>query len=183
MRSIKNRGGLTRGHGLTEVRLTWIYRMHQCADFYNQMTMITGMKHKTSEQHIDLGRSRNTKDFQDLLKISYWFEQFNPFSKQEKKLHQLSNGHRVEECDEINCDDAELIGNNIQKDLDCKTVEEAKVSRNKQVRTLQISNWFEQFIPFSQQQTELYLLSTGYTAEGNDEINCYDAELIGYNIH
>ena len=32
MRSLKSRGGLTRGRGLTEsVRLTWVYTMHQCA--------------------------------------------------------------------------------------------------------------------------------------------------------
>ena len=57
-----------------EVCLTWIYSMHQCAAVHNQMTMITGMKHKTSEQHIELGRSSNIKDFRDLLKISNWFE-------------------------------------------------------------------------------------------------------------
>ena len=101
------------------------------------MTMITGMKHKTSEQHIELGRSRNIEDFKDLLKISNWFEQFNSFSQQQTKLYLFSTSYTAEDCDEINCDDAELIGYNIQKDLDCKSVEEAKVSRNKQVRTLQ----------------------------------------------
>ena len=99
--------------------------------------MITGMKHKTSEQHIELGRSKNIKDFKDLLKISNWFEQFNPFNQQQTKLYQLSTGYTAEECDEINCHDAELMGYNIQKDLYCKSVEEAKVSRNKQERTLQ----------------------------------------------
>ena len=101
------------------------------------MTMIRGMKHKTSEQHIELGRSRNIEDFKDLLKVSNWFEQFNSFNQQQTKLYSFSTSYTAEECDEINCDDAELIGYNIQKDLDCKSVEEAKVSRNKQVRTLQ----------------------------------------------
>ena len=53
------------------------------------------------------------------------------------KLYSLSTGYKVEEFDETNCVNAELIGYNIQKDLDCKSVEEAKVSCNKQVRTLQ----------------------------------------------
>ena len=48
-----------------EVPLTWIYSMNQCAAVHNQITMITGMKHKTSEKHIELGRSRNIKDFKD----------------------------------------------------------------------------------------------------------------------
>ena len=33
MRSMKSRGGLTRGRGMTyTVRLTWIHSMHACAD-------------------------------------------------------------------------------------------------------------------------------------------------------
>ena len=111
--------------------------MHHCAAVYNQITMITEMKHETSEQHIELGRSRNIKDFKDLLKISNWFEQFNPFSQQQTKLYSLSTSYTAEESDETYCDDAESIGYNIQNDLDCKSVEEEKVSPNKQVRTLQ----------------------------------------------
>ena len=53
------------------------------------------------------------------------------------KLYSLSTGYKVEECDETNCDNAESIGYNIQKDLDCKSVEEVKVNCNKYVRTLQ----------------------------------------------
>ena len=103
IRSIKNRGGLATGRGMTEeVRLIWIHSSHQSAAVHNQMTMITRMKHKTSEQHMELGRSRNIKDFKDLLKISNWFEQFNPFSKQQTKLYSLSTGYTAEECDETN---------------------------------------------------------------------------------
>ena len=138
MRSTENRRGLTSGCGMRgEGRLTWIYSMHQCVAVHNQMTMITGMKHMTSEKHIELDRSRNIKGFKDLLNISNWFEQFNPFSQQQTKLYSLSTGYAAEECDEINCYDNELIGCNIQKDLDRKSIEEAKISRNKQVRTSQ----------------------------------------------
>ena len=56
--------------------------------------------------------------------------------KKKTKLYSLSTGYTAKDCDEINCDDAKLIGYNIQKDLDSKSVEEAKVSRNKQVRTM-----------------------------------------------
>ena len=77
MRSIKSRGGLTRGRGITEsVRLQWILSMHKCAGIQEAMTMMTDMKTKASEQHIELGRS---SDFQDLLKIQEWFDQHEPF--------------------------------------------------------------------------------------------------------
>ena len=56
MRSIKSQGGLTRGRGITEsVCLQW---MHKCAGIHEAMTMLTDMKTKASEQHIELGRSR-----------------------------------------------------------------------------------------------------------------------------
>ena len=71
------------------------------------------------------------------MKISNWFEQLNPFSQKQTNLYPLTTGYTAEECGEINCGDAELIGSNMQKDLDSKIVEETKVSRNKQVRTLQ----------------------------------------------
>ena len=36
----------------------------------------------------------------------------------------------------INCDDAETVGENIQKSLDNVTVEEAKIPKNDQIKTL-----------------------------------------------
>ncbi len=64
MRSIKSRGGLTRGRGVTEtVRLQWIYSMHKCAGVHDAMTATTKLKHKTSEQHIELGTSRGKHDY------------------------------------------------------------------------------------------------------------------------
>ena len=70
MRSIKSRGGLTRGRGVTEsVRMQWIYSMHKCAGIHDAMTTITNFKHTTSEQHIELGTSRSKRDFKDLNNI------------------------------------------------------------------------------------------------------------------
>jgi len=44
MRSIKSRGGLTRGREMTEaIRLQWIYSMHECAGIHNGMTTLTGL--------------------------------------------------------------------------------------------------------------------------------------------
>ena len=55
MRYIKSQGGLTRGIGITEsVRLQWILSMHKCAGIHEAMTMMTNMKTKANEQHIEL---------------------------------------------------------------------------------------------------------------------------------
>ena len=64
------------------------------------------------------------------------FEQLNPFSQKQTKLYSLSTGHTTVECDEVNCDDAKLIEYNMQNGLDYKRVEERKVNRYKQVRTI-----------------------------------------------
>ena len=66
MRSIKSRGGLTRGKGMTNTfRLTWIHSMHACADVHNCMTELTNLQHKTSEQHTELGKNRIKRDNAD----------------------------------------------------------------------------------------------------------------------
>ena len=42
MRSLKSRGGLTRGRGITEsVRLLWLGSMHRCAGVHDAMTTLT----------------------------------------------------------------------------------------------------------------------------------------------
>ena len=93
MRSIKSRGGLTRGRGITEsVRLQCILSMHKCVGIHETMTMMTDIKTKASEQHIELGISRCKRDFQDLLKIQKWFDQHEPFDVKEVKLRSLSSG-------------------------------------------------------------------------------------------
>ena len=59
MHSIKSRGGLTRGRGITEtVRLLCVYSMHTCAEVQKAMTDITGLVHRTSDQHVELGNTR-----------------------------------------------------------------------------------------------------------------------------
>lgn len=70
MRTLKSRGGLTKGRGMTEsVTLTWIHSMHACAGIHSAMTELTNNQHKTSEQHVDLGASRMKRDNEDIEKI------------------------------------------------------------------------------------------------------------------
>jgi hypothetical protein len=60
MRSLKSRGGLTRGKGFTSsVRSLWIQSMHSCSTIHNGMTELTKHQHITSHQHEELGKSRD----------------------------------------------------------------------------------------------------------------------------
>ena len=55
MRSLKSRGGLTRGNRFTEsVGTLWIYSMHASATYHNALSTLTRTVHKTSNQHKEL---------------------------------------------------------------------------------------------------------------------------------
>ena len=65
---MKSMAGLTRGRRkMKEVCLIYVYKIHQCNAVHNQMSMITGMDHKASEQHLKFGRIRKIRDLKDLL--------------------------------------------------------------------------------------------------------------------
>ena len=111
MRSIKSRGRLTRGRGMTDtVCLTWTHSMHSCADVHNSMMELTNLQHKTSEQHIELGKNRIKRDNADFKKIELFFEVHNPFDPEEPDLRNLFTGLTAKTDDQINCDQTEEIG-------------------------------------------------------------------------
>ena len=43
------------------------------------MTELTNLQHKTSEQHIELGKNRIKRDYADFKMIELFFEVHNPF--------------------------------------------------------------------------------------------------------
>ena len=87
MRSIKSRGGLSRGRGISNtVNTTWIHSMHRCTEVPNGMVSLTGLQHKTSEKHIEFGKSRIKRDVTDLEKLCSWFHQHDPFDVNEHSL-------------------------------------------------------------------------------------------------
>ena len=59
MRSLKTRGGITRGGGMSDsVRVVWIGSMYRCAGIHEAITTLTNVKRNTSEQHVELTMSR-----------------------------------------------------------------------------------------------------------------------------
>ena len=90
-----------------------------------------------SRQHIELGRSRCKRDFQDILKIQEWFDQHEPFDDvKEVKLRSLSSGLTTTEGDGINPDKAEEVGLKIQMQLDGLNVAEASIKRRGHIKPL-----------------------------------------------
>ena len=69
MKSLKGRGGLTHGRGMTESMHTlWVYSVHECASIRAALASLAGKDHSASP-HVELGKSHSSRDFQDLGKI------------------------------------------------------------------------------------------------------------------
>ena len=93
MRSLKSRGGLSRGRGITEsVRLLWLGSMHRCAGVHDAMTTLTKLKLRTSEQHVELTTSRSKRDNSDIDVLLTWFNTNDPFYNNLIFLRCLSSG-------------------------------------------------------------------------------------------
>ena len=127
MRSLKTRGGLTHGRGVTEnVILTLVHTMHTCAQVHNAMTQLTGM---TSNQHAELRASRIKRDNKDLENIKLWRKNYNPFDDNELLLRSIATGLTAMEGDGINCDEVEKIGQAIQDQLDDISITDATIKK------------------------------------------------------
>ena len=77
------------------------------------MTSMTNVKHKTSEQHMELGTSRSNRDFADLHNIQQWLNQHEPFDLNEPRLRSLSFGLMASGGDGVNCDKTEEVGDSL----------------------------------------------------------------------
>ena len=92
MRGAKTTGGLTRGRGITEFqRAKWMLSMPACAEMSRAMQDVTATQRSTSEQHIDIGEVRSAKDASDLIAVTSFLTERNPFSE-DSSLRNISTG-------------------------------------------------------------------------------------------
>jgi hypothetical protein len=138
MRSAKSRGGLTHGRGMAEgVRVMWLKSLHRCATVHAAMLTLTNMDSgKLDVQHVELGRTRSKRDFSDLEKMVEWFEVHNPFDVSDGRLRSLSSGITAVEGDEVNCDQAEHVGQQIMLQMDNVIFGDVVLKKAAQARTL-----------------------------------------------
>ena len=157
MRSVKSTGGLTRGRGMQEsTRHLWALSLNHLASINNAIKLFAGSSVKRSEQHIDLGPSRLTQDHTDWKSFKDWLTARNPFTFEDSNLHSLSTGFiSIAGEDEINCDDSERIGANIQAGMGVKSFTEVRFKRNDQVKPL---DWHQNTVTIN--EVKVYINST-----------------------
>ena len=131
MRSVKSRGGLTRGRGMNEsVRHMWGLTLIYSASMHDAMINLTGIFTKSSEQHIDLRPSRRKQDKEQGLKFTAWLQERNPFGFEDENLHSLSTEIiSMARKDSVNCEDAEELGLKIKKELDNVSLSATTITR------------------------------------------------------
>ena len=63
MRSIKSRGKLTHGRGMTKaVRDLWIASLSSSANIHNGMMKLTGTEPRSDRHHVEIGVSRKKNE-------------------------------------------------------------------------------------------------------------------------
>ena len=135
MRSIKNRGGLTRGRGMSpSVCMLWVRSMNYCGSLHQAMTSLTDHHHSTSHQHEELGVTRISCDYSDLQKILKCFEDMDPFDMSMTTLRSLSTGLTANQS--VNCDNADEIGEKIHEKLSNINFTKCSIKYSEQVVTL-----------------------------------------------
>ena len=137
MRAIKSSGGLTRGRGMTEsTRNLWVGTLHECASIHESMAKLTKHRFESSQQHCESGEARRKRDGTDVEALKDQLKQHNPFDCQDSRLQCIFTGMAADLNDEVNCDQAETVGFEIQNSLNDVVVSKASIKRSKQVKTL-----------------------------------------------
>ena len=139
MRSLKTTGGLTRGRGMSEKQRTvWLLSMPICTEINCAMQELTGVQYLTSEQHKEIGQSRQDRDTADSDKIAVYLEARNPFEPDDLSLRNISTGLTAGK--EINVCAAKEIGLNILNSMTGKSVDEYVFRKKNQVITLNVAS-------------------------------------------
>jgi len=138
MRAVKSRGGLTHGRGMTEsVRVLWVKSMHSCATVYSALTCLSNLDQQRHDvQHVEMGKSRIQRDFDDVTKLITWFHSHNPFAVGDSRLFSLSSGITASEGDGINCDTADDVFFRIMQKLNFMSFTDVVLKKTDQAKTL-----------------------------------------------
>ena len=135
MRSMKSRGGLTRGRGMTETQRTnWLLSMPSCAVVNRAMEEITGFDEKI-EQNKDLGNARQVRDTADIRKVIDFLEQRNPFHS-DTSLRNIATGVHAHRS--VDVDRAVTVGNTILAGMTGYTPAEYVFKKTNQAITLAV---------------------------------------------
>ena len=137
MKSVKGRGGLTRGRGMhSSVRYAWTNTMSECASIHLAMSTLTGLNDRDHE-HVEVTNARMNRDEADLRKVKNCLFDNSPFRFVDaENLVSLSSGVVAHPGDGVTCDIAEEVGFKIQQSWDDSQLLNICGKRRDQIKTL-----------------------------------------------
>ena len=143
MRSLKTSGGVTRGRGIGETqRLVWLLSMPARAEMHHAMMEFTGIQHTPSEQHKEVGMSRQIRDAKDTETVVSFLQDHNPLTANDKSLRSIASGVTV--SSKCNVDHAKEVGTNIIKSMSGKTTQSITYKRKDQAVNMKQDNCTKQ---------------------------------------
>ena len=138
MRSLKTRGGLTRGSGFNEeMRTIWTLSAPVSSEYNLAMQELSGASYITSDQHREGTKARVQRDHQDFSKLQQFVAQFKPFAGESSETSELRNivtGLHANE--NVNVDRYWSVGSEIVKNMAGKSVFDFSFSRKDKVTTM-----------------------------------------------
>ena len=79
MRSMKTTGGLTHVGNVGEAKASWLLSMSTCTEVNYAVQDFTGIQYFTSDQHKEMGKSRQVHDTSDTEKVWDYLGKKYPF--------------------------------------------------------------------------------------------------------
>ena len=138
IRSMKTTGGLTRGQGMSEKqRLVWLLSLPTCTEVNCAMQDFTGVQYITSDQHKEMGKSRQIRDTNDTDKFRDYLGERNPFHNEDSSLRNIVTG--IAATKEVNVCDVKQIGQRILTSMTGKSVDEYAFKKKDQIVPMGVS--------------------------------------------
>ena len=102
-------------------RLVWLLSMPSCTEVNCAMQDFAGVQYFTSNQHKEMGKSRQIHDTNDTDKVRDYLGERNPFHNEDSSLRNIATG--VTATKEVNVCDVKQIGQRILTSMTGKSVE------------------------------------------------------------
>ena len=104
---------------------------------HDAMTKIMNLPLLSSEQHVEMGKTRKECNYKDLLTLYDWLSTHSPFDAADDRLRLISSGTTVPDSNRlINCENMEGIGEAIQKGLDRTFLHTAKMKSKTKIQPI-----------------------------------------------
>ena len=105
-----------------EAKVSWLLSMPTCTEVNYTMQDFTGVQYFTSDQHLEMGKSRQVRDTNDTEKVWDYLGEKNPFHNGSYHLCNIATGGTATK--EVNVCDVKQIEQRILDSMTGKSVDE-----------------------------------------------------------